>query len=758
MNAQKADSAPAQAFAVIGTRPPRYDAADKATGRARFGPDVSLPGHLHGRVLRSPHGHARIRAIDTGRAEALPGVHAVVTAKDLPATQHLADGMDESNVDRQYLCDNTLASDKVLYVGHAVAAVAASTPHIAALALQLIDVDYEVLPAVTDVLEAAQAGALLLHESMRTRSLAGTSPTPSNVASHLQHVKGNPAQGFAQADVIVEREFRSATVHQGYIEPHASNAIWSSDGKLTVYRTTQGAFAVRDHLAELLCLPMSKIRVVPTEVGGGFGGKNSSYVDAAAALLSRKAGRPVKIVMTSAEVFLATGPTPGAAIRVKMGITRDGRITAAQAELYYEAGAYPGSFVGSAAGTIFAAYDIPHGQIDGYDVVLNKPKTSSYRAPGGTPVCFACEQVVDELAERVRMDPLAFRLLNRAQEGTRQITGAVHTNIGSYEVLKAAQEHAHYRAPLAGPHRGRGVAYAFWGNWGARSSSAISVNSDGSVNLVTGSVDITGTRTSLAMQVAETLGLPLEQVKSSVGDTDTIGYADVSAGSRTTMATGIAVVKAARDVIAQMCQRAATVWAVPVDTVSFDRSTFSTSQDTGKRLTFAELAAQLLQTGGAAITGVGNVDVQEWGGAFGAHIVDVEVDPETGQVTLLRYTVVQDVGRAIHPAQVEGQMQGGTAQGIGWALYEGYEYQDGQMLNPTFLDYKLPTALDVPAIETVIVEVPYLKHPYGVRGVGEMPIVPPPAAIANAIYRALGVRSSQLPMTPARILESTGVI
>jgi CO/xanthine dehydrogenase Mo-binding subunit len=325
-------------------------------------------------------------------------------------------------------------------------------------------------------------------------------------------------------------------------------------------------------------------------------------------------------------------------------------------------------------------------------------------------------------------------------------------------VLKAAQEHAHYRAPLEGPYRGRGVAYAYWGNWGAQSSSAISVNTDGTVNLVTGSVDITGTRTSLAMQAAEALGLGPDQIKPRVGDTDSIGYSDVSAGSRTTMATGIAVVKAARDVIDQMCERAAMVWNVAVDTVSFHQGTFTTRQDAGKRLTFAELAAQQPRTGGP-ITGVGNVDVREWGGSVGAHIVDVEVDPETGQVTILRYTAVQDVGRAIHPAHVEGQMQGGVAQGIGWALYEGYAYdQEGEMLNPNLLDYKLPTALDVPSIETVIVEVPYPKHPYGVRGAGEMPIVPPPAAIANAIYRATGERMDQLPMSPARILIKMGVI
>jgi len=757
MSAHETSPAPTEEYAVIGTRPPRVDAVEKVTGQARYGPDVNLPGLLYGKVLRSPHAHARIRSIDTSRAQDCPGVYAVVTAQDLPGAEDRAARLGEGDVDLKYLCDNTLASDKVLYVGHAVAAVAARTPHIAEQAIQLIAVDYEVLLAVTDVLEAMQKSAPLLHET-KTRSLAGESQTPSNVAGHFQHVKGDPEKGFAEADVIVEREFRTATVHQGYLEPHAATALWSLDGKLTVTTTTQGAFAVRDHLARLLHLPMSRIRVVPTEVGGAFGGKNTSYLDVVAALLSRKTGRPVKIVMTRPEVFLATGPTPGTAIRVKVGATREGRITAAQAELVYEAGAYPESLVDLGASVIFGGYDVPHGRIDGYDVVVNKPKTSTYRAPGATPASFAGEQVIDELADRLGLDPLEFRMLNCAREGTRQINGSVHRSIGAYEVLKAAQEHAHYDAPLAGPHRGRGVAFGYWGNWGALSSSVINVNADGTVTLVTGSVDITGTRTSLAMQAAEALGLTLEQIKPRMGDTDSTGYTEVSAGSRTTVATGIAVVKAAQDVIAQLRTRASLLWAVPVDTVSYSQGAFTTSQDSGKRLTFAELAAQLSQTGGA-ITAVGNVDVREWGSSFGAHIVDVEVDPETGKVTILRYTAVQDVGRAIHPVQVEGQLQGGVVQGIGWALYEGYEYDgEGQMLNPTFLDYKLPTALDVPPIETVIVEVPYPKHPYGARGVGETPIVPPPAAIANAIYRATGTRVCQLPMTAARVLESMGVI
>jgi CO/xanthine dehydrogenase Mo-binding subunit len=735
-----------EAYTVIGTRPPRYDAADKVTGRAVYGPDVHLAGLLYGHMVRSPHAHARIRSIDTSRALALPGVHAVVTAQDLPQA-----------------AENVLASTKVLYVGHPVAAVAASEPHIAARAAQLVEVEYEILPAVVDVLEAAQAGAPLLHEDMVTRSLAGTSQAPSNVANHFQHLKGDPELGFAEADVIVEREFRTATVHQGYIEPHAATALWGADNHLTVYCTTQGSFAVRDHLARTLDHPMSQIRVVPTEVGGAFGGKNDAYVEAPAALLARKSGRPVQIVMNRAEVFLASGPTSGTTIRVKAGATRDGQITAVQAELYYEAGAYPGSPVGSGAGVIFGPYDIPHGRIDGYDVVVNKPKTGSYRAPGATPANWAGEQVIDELAEKIGIDPLEFRVRNRAQEGTRRIDGSIHTHIGCAEVLQAARDHPHYHAPLEGSCRGRGVAFGSWGNWGAESSSTISVNGDGTVSLATGSVDITGTRTTLAMQAAEVLGLTVDQVQSRVADSDSIGYTEVSAGSRTTVATGHSVIQAARDVIAQLCERAATVWGVATDAVSFDPHTpsgpaFSTVSSPAQKMSFAELATMLPQTGGP-VTGVGNVNVREWGGTFGAHMVDLEVDPETGKVTLLRYTVIQDVGRAVHPTQVEGQMQGGATQGIGWALYEGYQYdRAGQMLNPTLLDYKLPTALDVPPIDTVIIEVPYPKHPFGIRGVGEMPIVPPPAAIANAIHRAVGVRMDQLPMTPAQILSKMGVI
>ncbi len=740
---------------VVGTRPPAYGAADKVTGRAVFAADVYLPGLLHGKVLRSPHAHARIRAIDTHAARALAGVYAVVTAADLPCSASLG-GL---SAELQYLNDNTLARDKVLYAGHAVAAVAAASPHTAEEALRLIAVDYDVLPPILDVREAMREGAPLLHERMVTQSLARPGTKPSNVASHFQLVKGDPEAGFAEADVVVEREFRTAPVHQGYIEPPASTAAWSADGTLTVWTSTQGPFGVREHLARLLEWPEGRIRVIPTEIGGGFGGKTSSYTDGVAALLARRAGRPVKLVMTRTEVLLATSPTPGTYIRVKVGARRDGRLCAAAAELCYEAGAFPGSMVGSGAEPLFACYDIPHARIDGYDVVVNKPKTGAYRAPGTTPPAFAMEQVIDELAERLGLDPLEFRLLNSAREGTERIDGSVFTRVGSLEVLQAAREHPHYRAPLEGPNRGRGVAYGYWRNWGGQSSCTLTLNADGSVSLLTGSMNVSGALTSVAMQAAEALGLPLEQVRIGMGDTDSVGYADYTSGSRTTFATGLAAIEAARDVIEQLRARAALLWRVsPVD-VSFGQGVFA-SRDGAGHLTFRDLAGLMGATGGP-VTGRGNVDADRvgFGAAFGAHIVDVEVDPETGKVTILRYTAVQDVGHAIHPGQVEGQIKGGAVQGIGWGLYEGCQYApDGSLLNPTLLDNKLPTALDAPAVEPVIVEVPNPNHPFGVRGVGEIPIVPPPAALANAIYRATGRRMEQLPMTPGYILERLGVI
>jgi CO/xanthine dehydrogenase Mo-binding subunit len=738
-------------YAVVGTRPVRHDGADKVTGRALYGADFQAAGLLHGYILRSPHAHARILRIDTSRAMALPGVKAIVTAADFPQGPDRLVDLGEGDVLLSYIRGNILASGKALYRGHAVAAVAASNQHIAEEAAGLIEVEYEPLPCVLTAPEAMQEGAPLIHEELRTKEFGQPTDRASNAAEHLQYTMGDVSAGFAEADVIIEREFTTATVHQGYIEPHVATALWNNDGRVLVWCSTQGAFVVRDVTACVLEIPVSRVKVTPMEIGGGFGGKIPVYLEPVAALLSRKTGRPVKIVMSRKDVFEGSGPTPGSHIRVKIGVRKDGRFTAAQGYLAYEAGAYPGSMVVPGAMCVFAAYDIPNIAIDCYDVVVNKPSTAAYRAPGATNAAFATETVVDEIAEKLGLDPIELRLRNAAKEGTRRADGPKYRRVGCIEVLETIKKHPHYNAPLEGPNRGRGVAVGFWFNVGLPSSCSISVNADGTVNLVEGSTDIGGTRTSVAMQAAEVLGIAAVEVNPMVADTDSIGYTAVTGGSRTTFATGWAACEAAQDVLRQMKERAAKLWEVDAATVEADGGVFRCG---GKSLTFRELAARLGETGGPVV-GRGAVDPKGVGGSFSGAIADVEVDPETGKVTILRFTAVQDAGKAIHPSYVEGQMQGGSVQGIGWALNEEYYMSpDGTMLNSSFLDYRMPTALDLPMIDTAIVEVPNPGHPFGVRGVGEANIVPPPAALANAIYRAAGVRMRRLPMNPSAVMEA----
>ncbi|MBW7881525.1 MAG: molybdopterin-dependent oxidoreductase, partial [Caldilineaceae bacterium] len=547
----------------------------------------------------------------------------------------------------------------------------------------------------------------------------------------------------------VEREFHTATVHQGYIEPHSATALWNMDDQIQIWCSTQGAFSVQEQVSELLDVPISRVTVTPTEIGGGFGGKITVYLEPVAALLSRKAGhRPVKMTMSRAEVLAGTGPTSGSYIRVKMGATRDGKLTAAQTELIYEAGAFPGSPISAACGVILAPYRLDHVQIDGYDVLVNRPKAAAYRAPGGTNAAFASESVVDELAEKLGMDPIEFRLRNAVQEGDRRADGPTYGRIGFVETLEAARNHPHYTAPLEGKNRGRGVAAGFWFNWGGKSSATASVNSDGTINLVEGSTDIGGSRASIAMQLAETLGIPYEDILPQVVGTAGVGYNDVTGGSRTTFGTGWAVYEVGRKILAEMRKQAAELWDVPEDAVTVENGVFSHN---GTSISFKELAGKL----DVPVTATAAVHPEHYGPGFGVHIVDVEVDVETGKVTILRYTAAQDVGKAVHPSYVEGQLQGGAAQGAGWALNEEYVYDDqGRLLNASLLDYRMPTALDLPMIDTVLVEVANPGHPFGVRGVGEVPIVPPAAALANAIYRATGVRMAELPMSPQRVVES----
>jgi CO/xanthine dehydrogenase Mo-binding subunit len=741
-------------YKVIGTRPIRHDGTDKVTGRALYGADFQMAGLLHGRILRSPHAHAQIRSIDVRKALALPGVEAVVTSEDLPEPGDRIAELGEGAVNLRHLSSNVLAREKVLYKGQAVAAVAAINGHVAEEALNLIEVSYEPLPPVLDVRAAMQDGAPLLHANLITESLGKPTGKASNVAKRFQFKLGDVEKGFAAAKVVFEREFHTATVHQGYIEPHNATALWNADGNLTIWCSTQGAFTVRAQVAELLNIPIARVKVIPMEIGGGFGGKIRVYLEPVAAVLSRKAGKPVKVLMSRAEVFEGTGPTPGSYIKVKMGADASGRLTAAQAYLAYEAGAFPGSPIGPGAMCIFACYDIPNVLVDGFDVVVNKPATSAYRAPGATNAGFASETVVDEICTALKIDPLEFRIKNGAREGTRRADGPVYPRIGMIETVEAAREHPHYKAPLNGPNRGRGVASGFWFNCGLKSSATASVNADGTVGLVEGSTDIGGTRTSIAMQLAEALGIRAEEVRPVVGDTEVVGYTDVTGGSRVTFATGWAAYEAAQDIKRQMIARAVQIWGVKPEDVTYEEGTLRCRSDASKRFTFKELAAQLHATGGT-IVGRASVDPPGCGGAFATHIADVEVDPDTGKVTILRYTAIQDAGRAVHPSYVEGQIQGGTVQGIGWALNEEYIYNDkGVMTNASFLDYRMPTSLDLPMIDAVIVEVPNPGHPYGVRGVGEVPIVPPPAALANAIYRAVGVRMHELPMSPGRVVNA----
>jgi xanthine dehydrogenase molybdenum-binding subunit len=742
-------------YKVIGKRPVRHDGIDKVTGRAVYGADVQLPGLLYGKVLRSPHAHARIKSISTEKALALEGVKAVVTAADLPNPEGRSANLGElGEVPLEYLSRNVLASSKVLYQGHALAAVAATSPHLAEEALDLIEVDYEVLPPVLEVLQAMQQDSALLHEDLFTQELGQKGDRPSNVASHQTFQRGNIQAGFAASEQVLEREYRSATVHQGYIEPHAATATWNADGHVTLWCSTQGAFTMRTSVHQILGIPVSKLKVVPTEIGGGFGGKIPAYGEPVAALLSRKAGRPVKVVMDRTEVFLATGPTSASYVRLKMGVKRDGRIVAVEAMLAYEAGAFPGSIVGAGGLCLLAPYNVENFVIEMYDVVVNKPKTAAYRAPGAPNSEFATEALVDEFCEQLGMDPLEFRLKNAAKEGDLQANGVRYPRIGYIETLEAARNSPHYQSPVKAPNCGRGVASGYWMNAGLTSSVVARLNSDGTVTLAEGSTDIGGTRTSVAMQLAESFGIRAEDVLPSVVDTESVGYTEVTGGSRVTFATGYAAYEAGQLLKGQLIEQVSKLWKVDPVRVKFEEGMLRDHKDSSKTMSLKEVAETLAHRGidiGTRVT----VTPQKVGGAFGTHIADVEVDPETGKVTILRYTAVQDAGKAIHPSYVEGQMQGGVVQGIGWALNEEYVYnEEGKLTNASFLDYRMPTSLDLPMIETIIVEVPNPGHPFGVRGVGEVPIVPPLGAIANAIARAVGVRLYEVPMSPPRVTKA----
>ncbi len=733
----------------IGQRTLRPDGLDKVTGRAAYAADTTMPGMIWGKVLRSPHAHARIKSIDTSAAEKLPGVKAVMTSKDVvhfPVEKSVMLGIQ----DMRWMSRNVMARDKVLFPGHPVAAVAATTQAIAAEACELIKVEYEVLPFVIDIEDAIKPGAPILHDHIRWED------KPSNIAGKLEHKLGDIEAGFKEAEVIVERKFTTEPVHQGYIEPHACLVSVQPDGKATIWSSSQGQFMVRAMCSYLTGLPQSDIRAIPAEIGGGFGGKTIVYLEPLALILSRKSGKPVKMQMSREEVFRASGPTSGSICTVKLGAKKDGTLVAAHGIFYLQAGALPGSPIRGAAGCSFAPYNIPNVLSQGFDVVSNRSKVAAYRAPGAPIGAFAVESVIDELCQKLKIDPLEFRLKNAAKQGTKAAHGPVFPVIGYIETIKAAMAHPHYKTKL-GPNQGRGVASGFWFNAGGESSAQVNINEDGTVVVITGHPDVGGSRASTANIAAELLGIDYRKVNVLIGDTASIGFSNLTGGSRVTFASAMVVTQAAEKVITTLKERAAKIWKIDPDAVVWENGEARPAGDNAGKfdpLSLAQIAAKASETGGPIGGGV-SINTTGAEGGFATHICDVELDPATGQSKVLRYTSFQDVGRAIHPDYVEGQMQGGVAQGIGWALNEEYIYdKNGRVDNASFLDYRMPVASDLPMLDSIMIEVPNPKHPQGVRGVGEVCLVPALAAVANALTAAAGHRFDSLPMSPPKVLAA----
>ncbi|MEN9589445.1 MAG: hypothetical protein RLZZ481_1231, partial [Pseudomonadota bacterium] len=687
---------------------------------------------------------------------ALPGVKGIILGSDFP--EHPFDYVGPERVAQNYwhMTRNIMAREKALFEGHAIAAVAATTSAIAAEAVSLIDVKYEVLPHCIDVEDAMKPDAPLLFEDMITRGVEPAPSKPSNISKRLEFSTGDIAAGFASADEVVEMSFKTAAVHQGYIEPHSCLARYGADGQCELWSASQGHFVVRAYTAKLVGMEISNLLVHPAEIGGGFGGKTVVYVEPMAVLLSRKTGLPVKIMMSREDVFKSTGPTSGSSMTVKIGVKKDGTLVAAEGLFKFQAGAFPGSPVMNATMCAFAPYIIPNVKSVGFDVVSNRPKSAAYRAPGSPISAFAVESVLDILAKKIGMDPLKMRLKNAVKAGSPTAWGPKHSHDGYSETIQALLDHPQYNKPL-GKNQGRGVASGFWFNGGGESTASVHINEDGTVVIATGSMDVGGSRASMALMAAETLGVSYESVRSTVADTASIGYNHVTGGSRVTYATGIAVVEACNKVIEDLRLRASLMWDTDIKNVVWSdgyAKPVDPSVGNFEPLSLKAIAGKRAVTGGP----IGYEASTNAGGqapGFSTQFVDVEVDPETGAVKILQFVAAQDVGRAIHRDYCAGQIVGGVVQGIGWALNEEYIYDSkGRLSNAGFLDYRIPVASDLPMIEAVLVEVPNPSHPFGVKGVGEANIVPPMAAIANAIENAIGRRMTELPMSPPRVLAA----
>ena len=742
---------------VVGKSLPRMDGAGKVTGTAVYAADFALPGMLVGKVFRSTEPHARIVRLDTARARALPGVRAVIAAADVPDVRYGGALKDET----------VFARGKVRYVGQPVAAVAATTPEAAEAALAAIEVVYQSLPTVLDLDAALAPGAPLIHEEWASYTAIPILHRDGNVCNRARIVVGDVERGFEEADRIFEHRFRTGMVHQGYTEPRAAVAAWDSSDQVTVWSNTQLPFEVQNTLAEILQMAPSKIRVVVPGIGGGFGGKLRVGVEHFAAFLAKATGRPVKVMTTSEEELTAAYPRQGTVVELKTGVTTDGRITAKAGRIWFDTGAFAGSGPGvaSVATLVLAGpYKIPNLHLEGFAVYTNKTNCGSFRAPSGPQANFAVESQMDIIADALGIDPLELRLKNIVREGDEGPTGQVLNAVGLEECLRKAAAAIAWNDRRPARWRGKGLACGWWTTTGGSSGVYVKINPDGTVALNTGAAEIgTAALTGAAQVLAEELGIDLADINVVSADTFSTPFDFGAQGSRTAFAVGNACRAAVDDLKGRIFALAAAQLGVAPDACHLvDKHVLAD----GKRISLADLARLSQQTGGGLIAqGTfiapptaydskrvdGHVYPAFHSPSFHAHAVDLSIDPETGDVTIHKYVVAQDVGFAMNPTYIEGQIEGGVAQGLGQALSEEIVYENGRVLNPNLTDYKMPTTLDMPRVETILVQHPSLVGPYGAKGVGEPPNIEPPAAVANAVASATGLRLTSLPITAEHI-------
>ena len=732
-------------FKVLERNHPRVDAYDKVTGRAAYASDVYLPGMLACKLLPSARNHARIVRLDTSKAEAHPGVRCVITGTDFPNIRYGSGALRDRYV---------MPRDVVNFVGEPIAAVAADDEAAAQEAIELIEVEYEDLPAVVNPLSAIGSGAATVHPDLEEYEGYGFT-LGHNVSTLLDADRGDVDQAFRDADVVVEEVYRSQGINQGFLEPMACVADVEPNGRLVVYASTQGPYQIRAALAGVLEIPVSRIRVVPMELGGGFGAKLRLAFEAFPALLAMKTGRPVKLVNTREEVFTMNGPRLPVTNYIRSGVMRDGAIVAREAYTIFDVGAYLGAGPNSGIGHGIGAYNVPNFRLRSYGVYTNKIYVGSYRASGVADMTFAVESHMDRIAHEIGMDPYDLRVKNALREGDVSVSGAVVPTNGLMETLEAIKEKIGWPRDLEDGH-GVGLALCEWRSGSGPSTASISVNDDGTVSLLTGSTDISGSDTSLAAIAAEALGIPMASVIVAKRDTDMAPYTGQSGGSRVVYSQGTAVFRAAEDTVRKLTALAAERLGVPEDALDCEDGRIYVMDNEPQGLTFAQLAAASITSRGGPIIGTAALSSMPYTPVFAAQAAEVKVDRQTGQVKLLRYIQAQDVGTAINPMAVEGQLDGGVVQGIGRALTEDQQFDPdtGAVRNPSFASYLMPLAIDLPELENVLINVPAPDGPFGARAVAEPPGFGPPAAIANAVYDAVGVRVKELPLSGERVLAA----